>query len=251
MKPHRSLIFLIIAALLMSSAGCSGSPAVLPEDPLCGYFPSDQISSLLPPGTYDYTSSQPLGDLPQFGEPQRLKWQPTWGFVNGDCTIATSDGKGSFSVHAQMVYNLDRDPLTLFPDIHGSPCYDTKIDITAPTNGQIIYSGGCTSLETNPMIFSAQVMYWGGVDTTWPSGLQLGIDSGPVGTVINVSLTRHAGHDGIQDAARVLQAILNTTDELYAQNPPVLPAPDYDDDNIDYVPFPPLTSFPSATTTGR
>ena len=195
----RTLVLVLVAVLVASLAGCSeDGTVVLPEDPLCSVFAADDIALMLPQGEYKFNWN---------GEGMRNIWyEGDYVYLHGDCVISSGQ-VGYLGVLTDLVSSFTEGAPT--GPIDTGPCDDIPVTLNAGSVGRLITSGGCTRQESSHTFYEAWALYWGG---RYNYGR-------PAVTKINVSIIPRKGRDGVQDAAQVIQMLLDFIDQSYRADP--------------------------------
>ena len=194
----RTLVLVLAAVLMVSLAGCStkDEPVVFPEEPLCEFFSADQIAPLLPSGDYHFSDNYNI----------RIIYDTEYIYLDGGCAISNG-AIGYLGVYLDLATSFTEDRRT--GPLPEPACESIPISLTAPSVGRVITSGGCVEKESKYTFYTAWVLYWGGRY----------IEDWPAVTKINVSIIPRKGRDGVQDAAQVIQILLDFIDLSYRADP--------------------------------
>ena len=195
---HRILACVLTVSVVMSLAGCAGQdgPVVFPEEPLCEFFSADQIAPLLPSGDYHFSDNYNV----------RIIYDTKYIYLDGGCAISNG-AIGYFGVYLDLATSFTEDRRT--GPLPEPACDSIPISLTAPSVGRVITSGGCVEKESKYTLYTAWVLYWGGRY----------IEDWPAVTKINVNIIPRKGRDGVQDAAEVIQMLLDFIDQSYRADP--------------------------------
>ena len=222
------LATLLAIVLALAPAGCSTPPAplpqsgpvTLPEDPLCDVFPADQITPMLPAGTYQHSNDNDF---------RSIYYLRSSISADGNCQLNITDP--------------DNPKIGLFVSVEASSsvttysdtCRDGDLDVTPPPVGTLLDSGYCVTSESAGADAEAWASYWGG---------RYVFDK-PRVTLITASVYPGKDYDpagSVPDAAHLVQMVLDFITDSYQADPSAA---------VDPTTAPGAIPLPSPTEPGR